>query len=339
MTTLVNHQWRLAARPAGLITDADMTWTEEPVPTASHGEVLVRNIYLSLDPTNRTWMNAQATYLPPVSLGSVMRGMTIGVVEQSRHPQFPVGTLVQGTLGWQDYALSDGRGLVPLRTPPGVPLTAWFGLFGHIGLTAYFGLLDIGKPKTGETLVVSAAAGAVGSLVGQIGKIVGCRVVGIAGSDDKCRWITEELGFDAAINYRTESVHKRLRALCPDGIDIYFDNVGGQILEAVLNQINLRARIPVCGMISQYTAVTPIPGPSNLGVLISKRARMEGFLVLDYLDRAGEAMPLLGQWHAEGRLKYRVDLVDGLAQAPKALNRLFDGSNTGKLIVRISAEP
>jgi len=339
MTTRVNHQWRLAARPAGLITDADMTWTEEPVPTPGDGEVLVRNIYLSLDPTNRTWMNAQATYLPPVAIGSVMRGMTIGVVEQSRHPQFPEGTLVQGTLGWQDYALSDGRGLTRLRTQAGVPLTAWFGLFGHIGLTAYFGLLDIGKPQAGETLVVSAAAGAVGSLVGQIGKIVGCRVVGIAGSDDKCRWITEELGFDAAINYRTESVHKRLRALCPDGIDIYFDNVGGQILEAVLNHINLRARIPVCGMISQYTAATPVPGPANLGILISKRARMEGFLVLDYLDRAGEAMLLLGQWHAEGRLKYRVDVVDGLAQAPKALNRLFDGSNTGKLIIRISAKP
>jgi NADPH-dependent curcumin reductase CurA len=284
-------------------------------------------------------MSERDTYLPAMPLGSVMRGTAIGIVERSRHPGFPEGTIVQGRLGWQEYALSNGQGIAALRILPGLPLDAWFGLFGHIGLTAYFGLIDVAQARAGETLVVSAAAGAVGSLTGQIGKILGCRVVGIAGSDEKCRWITEDLGFDAAINYRTETVSERLQVLCPGGIDVYFDNVGGRILEAVLYLINLRARIAVCGMISQYNATRSEPGPSNLTMLIMKRARMEGFLVLDYLHRAAEAVTALAAWYAEGRLKYRVDIVEGLAEAPRAINRLFEGSNTGKLIVRVSPEP
>jgi hypothetical protein len=275
------------------------------------------------------------TYLPAVALGEVMRGGAIGVIEQSRHPKFQEGDIVQGLLGWQQYALSDGTGLNVLPKNPAIPLTAYLGLFGHIGLTAYYGLLDVGKPKPGETLVVSAAAGAVGSIVGQIGKIKGCRVVGIVGTDEKCRWITEELGFDAAINYKTENVLENLKKHCPNGIDIDFENVGGAILDAVLSLINLRARIVLCGLISQYNADKPVPGPYNFASILVNRARIEGFIVLDYMDRAQEAMMELGQWLAEGKIKYRVEVVEGLEQAPRAVNKLFDGSHQGKLIVKI----
>jgi hypothetical protein len=265
-----------------------------------------------------------------------MRGGAIGIVEQSRNAAFKEGMKVSGLLGWQDYAVSNGTGLTPLPDDPSIPLTAYFGLFGHICLTAYYGLLDVGRPKPGETLVVSAAAGAVGSLVGQIGKIKGCRVVGIAGSDDKCAWIKEELGFDAAINYKTERVLESLKKHCPRGIDIYFDNVGGKILDAALALINLRARVVLCGLISQYNATEPVPGPYNFANILIKRARVEGFIVLDYMDRAMEAFAELRKWLAEGKIKYRVEVIDGLEQAPEALNKLFDGSHSGKLIVKIS---
>jgi NADPH-dependent curcumin reductase CurA len=283
-------------------------------------------------------MNETATYLRPVAIGEVMRGITLGVVEQSRNTQFPEGTLVQGMLGWQDYALTSGTGLTILPNDPSIPLTAYLGLFGIIGPTAYFGLLDIGKPQAGETLVVTAAAGAVGSLVGQIGKIKGCRVVGIAGSDDKCRWIKDELGFDAAINYKTEPVRASLKQHCPNGIDVHFENVGGEILDAALSLINLRARIVLCGLISQYNTVKPVPGPYYFGNILVKRARVEGFIVLDYMHRALEAMHDLSQWYRQGKLRYRVDVVEGLEKAPLALNKLFDGSNQGKLIVKVAAE-
>jgi len=335
MATQVNRQWRLAARPTGLIKESDFEWREEPVPTPGAGEVLVRNQYLSLDPANRAWVNDVDSYLPPVQLGEVMRGGAIGVVEQSRDANFQEGDLVQGMLGWQDYAVTSGATLTKLIKNPAIPPTAYLGLFGHIGLTAYFGLLDIGKPKAGETLVVSAAAGAVGSIVGQIGKIKGCRVVGIAGSDEKCRWITGELGFDAAINYKTEPIRESLKKHCPNGIDVDFENAGGEILDAVLSLINLRARIALCGLISQYNATEPVPGPYNFANILTKRARVEGFIVIDYLDRAQEAMADLGRWLMEGKLKYRVDVVEGLEQAPRALNKLFEGSNQGKLIVKV----
>jgi NADPH-dependent curcumin reductase CurA len=339
MGAKINRQWRLVARPTGLIKESDFEWREEPVPTPSQGEILVRNIYLSLDPTNRLWTSDRESYMPPVEIGEVMRGMTIGVVEESRNPSFAQGAIVQGILNWEDYSITDGEGLVTLPNNPSIPLTAHCGLFGHIGLTAYFGLLDVGRPREGDTLVVSAAAGAVGSLVGQIGKIKGCRVVGIAGSDEKCSWIKDELGFDAAINYKKEPVLESLKEHCPGGIDVFFDNVGGEILEAALSLINIGARIALCGMISQYNATKPVPGPNNLRNLIIKRARIEGFLVLDYLDRAMEAVAELGKWYSEGKLKYRLDVVDGLEKAPAAVNKLFDGSNKGKLIVKISEEP
>ncbi|MEJ2722056.1 MAG: NADP-dependent oxidoreductase [bacterium] len=341
MRTRTNRRWCLAARPNGGIRPSDFEMTEVPVETPTEGEILNRNVYLSLDPTNRVWVNSTPSYLPPVGIGEVMRGFALGVVEESRRADFAAGDIVQGLLGWQDYAISDGSGI---RKVPGarglhLPLTAHFGLFGHIGLTAYFGLLDIGKPAPGETVVVSAAAGAVGSLVGQIAKIKGCRVVGITGSDDKVRWLTEVLHFDAVVNYKATSVMRGLKRHCPDGIDVYFDNVGGGILDAALASINLKARIVLCGMISQYNAEKPSPGPYLLANAISKRARLEGFIVSDYYDRANEAIESLVRWYSEGRVTYRVDIVDGLEHAPEALGKLFDGTNRGKLLVKISEEP
>jgi NADPH-dependent curcumin reductase len=338
MTTKINRQWCLATRPVGAIAESNFEWKQQPVTTLEEGQILVRNIYLSLDPTNRGWLNEGENYLPPVAIGEVMRSFGIGVVERSRNAKFPEGTLVQGFLGWQDYAIADGTDLDRLQKDPSVPLTAYLGLFGFIGMTAYFGLLDIGKPKAGETLVVSGAAGAVGSLVGQIGKIKGCRVVGIAGSEEKCRWLKDELGFDAAINYKTESVLKSLQQHCPKGIDVYFENVGGEILDAVLSLINLRARIVLCGLISQYNATEPVPGPYNFINIVTQRARLEGFIILDYFDRAQEALADLGQWYAQGKIKYRVDAIDGLENAPRAINKLFDGTNQGKLIIKVSEE-
>jgi len=319
----------------GTFKDSDFEWAQEPLQALNDGELLVHNQYLSLDPTNRGWANEVDTYLPAVKLGDVMRGGGIGVVEESRNPNFKAGDHVSGLLGWQEYAVTGGAGLTKLPDNPAIPLTAYMGLFGHIGLTAYYGLLEIGKPKAGETLVVSAAAGAVGSLVGQIGKIIGCRVVGTAGSDEKCRWLAEELGFDAAINYKKDNVLEALKRACPNGIDVYFENVGGEILDAVLALINIGARISLCGLISQYNATERVPGPYNLVMLIVKRARIEGFLVTDYTDRAQEAMAQLGRWLMESKIKYRVDVVEGLEQAPSAVNKLFDGSNQGKLVVKI----
>jgi NADPH-dependent curcumin reductase len=334
MPAKTNRQWRLAARPTGLFKESDFKLTEEPVPDPGEGKVLVRNLYLSLDPTNRGWASMD-TYLPAVAIGDVMRGIGIGTVEKSRHSKFQEGNIVQGMLGWQQYALSDGAGLTVLPKNPNIPLTAYFGLFGHIGLTAYYGLLDVGRPKAGETLVVTAAAGAVGSIAGQIGKIKGCRVVGIAGSDEKCRWITQDLGFDAAVNYKKEPVLESLKKHCPNGIDIDFENVGGEILDNVLALINLKGRIVLCGLISQYNADRPVPGPYNFANILVRRARVEGFIVLDYLDRAQEAMTELGKWLMEGRIKYRVEVIEGIEQAPRAVNKLFDGSHQGKLIIKL----
>ena len=334
MANRINHQWRLAARPEGLIKESDFTWTESAVPELQDGQFLVRNLYLSLDPTMRGWASRD-TYLPAVPIGDVMRGGTIGVIEESRNANFKVDDHVSGLLGWQEYAITDGKGVNALPNLPGIPLTAHFGLFGHIGMTAYFGLLDIGQPKPGETLVVSAAAGAVGSLVGQIGKIKGCRVVGIAGADDKCKWLVDELGFDAAINYKTENVAAALKKHCPNGIDIDFENVGGEIMDAVLAQINFRARIALCGLISSYNATEPVPGPYNFANILVQRARVEGFIVMDYAPRAMECMTEMGKWLMEGKIKYRIDEVDGLKHAPLALNKLFEGTNIGKLVVKI----
>ena len=338
MSNPTNRQWRLAARPQGLIKESDFEWVEEPVRSLEDGEVLVRNIYLSLDPANRGWVRETASYVEPVQIGDVMRGLTIGVVEESQNQRFSEGDFVSGSIGWQDYGISTGSDLRVIQ-PGALPLTAFLGLFGMVGMTAYVGLLDVGKPQAGETLVVSGAAGAVGSIVGQIGKIVGCRVVGIAGSDSKCSWLTDELGFDAAINYKTESVARKLHKHCPDGIDVIFENVGGEILDAEMMWINDFARIVICGLISGYNATEPVPGPSSFPLVLIRRARVEGFIVIDFADRYGEAVEKLSEWYEGGRLKYRVDVYDGLETAPRNVNRLFDGSHDGKLIIRVSEEP
>ncbi len=333
-----NLQVRLASRPIGLPKDSDFEIFEEDIPQPSEGEVLVRNVYLSLDPAIRGWMDDRRSYLPPIGLGQVMRGLTVGRVVASKHPDFTTGDAVQGVLGWQLYAVIGGKHLNPV--PPGVPLSLALGPLGMTGLTAYFGLLDIGKPKRGETVVVSGAAGAVGSVVGQIAKIKGCRAVGIAGGDNKCHWLTEELGFDAAIDYKTaEDLHEAIYHACPQGVDIYFDNVGGTVLDTALRSLNQRARVVLCGAISQYNNAEEAPkGPGNYLSLLINRARMEGFIVLDYQERYSDALAELGRWLMAGKIRYREDIVDGLENAPNALLKLFDGSNEGKLMVRLSPE-
>ncbi|MBD6620978.1 NADP-dependent oxidoreductase [Komarekiella sp. 'clone 1'] len=342
MNTGKNRQFRLASRPVGDITASNFEYREEPIPQPSDGEVLVRTIYLSLDPTNRIWMSDRPQYMPPVEIGQVMRGVVIGVVEESKNPDFQKEDLVSGVLGWQDYALAlgnTGLGISKLPSPLPCPLSAFVGPLGATGFTAYFGLLDIGQPKSGETIVVSAAAGAVGSVVGQIAKIKGCRVVGITGSNEKCRWLVEELGFDDAINYKTADLETALAKSCPNGIDVYFDNVGGAILDAVLTKINLDARIPLCGLISTYNATEPVPGPYNYSQILMQRARVQGFIILDYSSRFGEAIKDIGQWVNEGKIKYALEIVEGLENAPLAILKLFNGNKIGKLAVKVSEEP
>jgi hypothetical protein len=334
---MTNHGWILERRPVEKLDATCLAWREMAVPALTPGSVRVKTVMLSLDPTNRIWASPAESYLPPVPLGEVMRGIAVGVVEDSADPRWKAGDLVQGMLGWQERAVVPAGSLNGL--PPGVTPEQWFAVFGHIGLTAYFGLLDVGQAKAGETLVVSAAAGAVGSLVGQIGKILGMRVVGIAGGEPKCRWITEELGFDAAIDYKREDVGKRLRELCPAGIDVDFENVGGEILDACLARLALRGRVVLCGMISQYNAGSQPPGPKNLANVLMQRGRIEGFIVLDYLARAGEAFGKLGEWLASGKLRYATDVAAGLEQAPAALDRLFSGANRGKLMVKVADLP
>lgn len=335
-----NRQWVLRKRPVGEVSEGDLELVDAPKPEAGDGEILIRTIYLSLDPTNRIWMSDMDQYMPPVEIGDVMRGGSLGVVEQSKNPDFAEGDIVvPGLGGWQDYVVSDGTGVTKIPSGLGIPLDAFMSVLGATGMTAYFGLLDIGQPKPGETVVVSAAAGAVGSTVGQIAKLKGCRVVGIAGSDDKCKWVVDELGFDACINYKKENVLEALRRECPDGIDVDFENVGGEILDAILTLINQNARIALCGLISTYNAEGDVPGPYMFRNILMKRVTVKGFIIIDYLDRFAEGQAEMGQWLAEGKLKYRTDIVDGLENAPSAMKRLFTGENTGKLLVRVSEEP
>lgn len=342
MTAAHNREFRLAARPVGLIKPTDFELTTTPIPEPGPGQALVRTLYLSLDPTNRTWMNDREGYLPAVELGAVMRGSGLGQVVRSNNPTLPEGALVQGLVGWRDYLLI-GQGCdTRLSVVPagiGVPMPVLLGALGVTGLTAYFGLTEIGKPQPGETVVVSAAAGATGSVAGQLAKILGCRVVGIAGSDDKCAWLCSELGFDAAINYKREGWKKQLSAACPNGIDVVFENVGGEILDASLARINLRARIVLCGLISAYNASEPVPGPYNFANVLVRRARIEGFIILDYASRFAEGIRQLAQWYRAGQLKHRDTIVEGLEQAPVAINRLFDGRSTGKLLIAVAEPP
>jgi len=335
----INRQWRLARRPRGLVQETDFSWADEAVPAVGEGQLLVRNVCLSIDPTQRGWM-ARDTYVPAIGIGEVIRSFGAGQVVGSRHDGFQVGQLVQGGVGWQDYLLSDGGGSLPLSIlPPGADIPLALSVLGLTGITAYFGLLEVGRPQPGETVVVSGAAGATGSVVGQIARIQGCRVVGIAGGPDKCRWLTEKAGFDEAIDYKSERVDRRLRALCPEGIDLFFDNVGGEILDAALASLAMRGRVVICGAIAGYNEKVPPPGPRNYLSLLVKRGRMEGFIVLDYMDRAGEAVESLSKWLAEGKIQHEEDVQEGLENAPAALRRVFEGKNRGKQLVKIADPP
>jgi NADPH-dependent curcumin reductase CurA len=320
-----------------MVERENFEWREEPVPQVGEGEFLVRNLWLSCDPAQRAWMEID-TYIPAIPLGEVMLSGSAGEVVESKHPDFEKGDHVSGIFGWQDFAVSDGgSGIFAVnKIPPGVDLTAALSLFGISGLTAYVGLLDIGQAKPGETVLVSGAAGSVGSLVVQIAKVKGCRVVGIAGGATKCEWLKNGLGIDGAIDYKGEDVPARIRKLCPKGVDVFFDNVGGEILDAALDQIALFGRVVLCGAISGYTNFEQRAGIRNTHQLVVRRGTMRGFLVFDHLDRTMEAITELAGWAAAGKIKNEVDVVEGLENAPEALNRLFTGQNLGKQLVKVA---
>ncbi|MEM6532775.1 MAG: NADP-dependent oxidoreductase [Myxococcota bacterium] len=336
---MANLTWILKKRPQGEIVDGDLVLEDRELPPLADGQVRVRTIYLSLDPANRTWMNKGGSYRDAIALDGPMEGSALGVVTESQSDSMPVGTTVTGLLDWAQFSTKPAKALTAVPSIPGVPMPALLGPLGITGLTAYFGLLDIGKPKAGETVVVSAAAGAVGSIVGQIAKIHGCRVVGIAGTEKKCEWLTQVAGFDAAINYKTENVGAKLDEHCPNGIDINFENVGGQIMDQVLARLNNFARMPLCGLISGYNETKPPPGPMYFPMLLVRRVALQGFIVTDYGKRFPEGVQALAGWLAEGKVKFEVDIVDGLENSVAALGKLFTGDNFGKLMVRVSAEP
>jgi NADPH-dependent curcumin reductase len=333
----VNHQVRLAARPSGLPQPSDWSFTDEALPTPGAGEFVVEVSFLSLDPAMRGWMNAGASYIEAVEVGDVMRAGAVGRVLASEHPGFAVGDHVYGAFGVQEYALSDGNGVIKVDASL-APLPTYLGTLGMCGMTAYFGLFDTGKLADGDTVVVSGAAGAVGSVVGQIAKIKGCRVIGIAGGEDKCRWLVEELGFDAAIDYKTQDVRRALREHAPNGVDVYFDNVGGEILDAVLTRLARGARVVICGAVSQYNATEGVRGPSNYLSLLVARASMTGMVVFDYAAEYGKATAEIAGWMRDGLLVSREHVLDGGVSAfPDALLKLFAGENTGKLVLRVEA--
>ncbi len=348
MSAHVNHQIRLAARPVGLPTRANWSFTEEPVAEPDAGGVLVKTLALSLDPAMRGWMNEGKSYIPPVGIGEVMRAGGIGKIVASKNPAFAVGDVVSGGLGVQEYCLlpeaevkRSGLFKIDLRMGS---VTQWLNVLGMPGMTGYFGLMDVGQPKAGETVVVSGAAGAVGQTVGQIAKIKGCKVVGIAGGQAKCDWVVKELGFDACIDYKAgpsvnnAAVKDGLKQHCADGVDIYFDNVGGEILDTVLTRINRKARIIICGAISQYNNTTPVQGPKNYLSLLVNRARMEGIVVFDYADRYHIAVKEMAQYMKDGKMKSKEDVVTGLQTFPETLLKLFNGENFGKLVLQVAAD-
>lgn len=339
MSSNVNRQFRLKSRPVGKIKTTDFDLVEEPVPTPGPGEAVIRNLYLSLDPTNRIWMSDMDQYMPPVEIGAVMRGGGIGKVVASNSDAYKVGDTVSGLLGWQDYYVAGPNDEIPVGVlPPELPvgLPTMLGACGLTGLTAYFGLLELGQPKAGETVVVSAAAGAVGSVVGQIAKLNECRAVGIAGGPEKCKWIVEELGFDAAVDYKAADWREQLEAVTPDGIDVNFENVGGEIMEAVMARMNLFSRMPLCGMISGYNTDEPMRG--DFSPILMRRINVRGFIVTDFLEKYAEATMELATWVATGKIKSQETIVDGLESAPTAVNKLFEGENLGKLVVKIADE-
>ena len=337
----LNHQVRLAARPVGLPQASDWQHTSEPVPPCPAGGILVKTLLISLDPAMRGWMNEGKSYIPPVAIGAVMRAGGIGVVVASEHTGFAVGDHVSAGTGVQEVAAFapeqiQRAGVFKIDTRLGTP-SQWLNVLGMPGMTGYFGLMDVGQPKAGETVVVSGAAGAVGQAVGQVAKIKGCRVVGIAGGAAKCEWVVKELGFDACIDYKAGAVKDGLKQHCPNGIDIYFDNVGGEILDAVLTRINRKARIVICGAISQYNNTTPVAGPKNYLSLLVNRARMEGIVVFDYADRYPIAVAEMAGYLKDGRMKSREDVVEGgVAAFPATLPKLFSGENFGKLVLKVA---
>lgn len=338
MTTLTNRQYYLASRPVGEPNASNVPVRDVPVPEPAEGEVVLRNLYISLDPAIRGWMGDDPNYIEPIALGDAVRSSVIGRVVKSNSPDFEVGDVAMSIGAWELYTTAPAMLLNKLDEGAGIPLSNFLGVLGPTGLTAYFGLLEVGKPQPGETVLVSAAAGAVGSVVGQIAKKKGCRVVGMAGSDDKCRWLKEELGFDEVINYKTCGDYEAaIRQACPDGVDVYFDNVGGEILDAALLCLNKFARVAVCGWISTYN-VADAPGPTNLWQLVAQSVTIQGFVVIDYMDRFGEGIAQLAEWVMAGDIKFREEVVDGLDNILPTFLKLFDGSNQGKLVIRIPEE-
>jgi len=342
LAALTNHQIRLAARPSGLPTRDGWSFTTEPVAEPAEGGVLVKTLSLSLDPAMRGWMNEGKSYIAPVGIGEVMRAGGIGEVIASKNPAFAVGDIVSCTPGVQEYCLIAGdqikrNGLFKIDTRLGTP-NQWLNVLGMPGMTGYFGLMDVGMPKPGETVVVSGAAGAVGQTVGQLAKAKGCRVVGIAGGPAKCEWVVKELGFDACIDYKAGNVKADLKDACPKGVDIYFDNVGGEILDTVLTRLARKARIIICGAISQYNNTTPVQGPANYLSLLVNRARMEGMVVFDYVERFPIAVAELAGLMRQGKLKSKEDVVVGLDTFPETLLKLFNGENFGKLVLQVAAD-
>jgi len=335
--TATNHQFRLASRPVGMPVSSNWNLTEEPIPEPKDGEVVVKVLYISLDPAMRGWMNEGKSYVPPVGIGEVMRALGAGKVIASKLGGIAVGDYVGGIFGVQEYAVVPGKAVNKIDAPAD-KLPLYIGALGMPGMTAYFGLLEVGRPEPGNTVVVSGAAGAVGSIVGQIAKIKGCKAVGIAGGSEKCQYLTAELGFDAAIDYKTENVYSALRAHCANGIDVYFDNVGGDILDAALANLAARARIVICGAISQYNSTTPIKGPSNYLSLLVNRASMTGMVVVDYMGRAAEFRAAMTPWIKEGKIKTREHIVDGFETFPETLLMLFKGENEGKLVIKVAGD-
>lgn len=335
--TTINRQLLLHARPSGLLAPGDLQLSESPVPELQEGQALARVKFLSIDPTMRVWMADRDSYVPKIPLGNVMRCFGLAEVAESRTAEFKKGDKVVGLVGLQDYVTlnsSDARNFQKIPAVPFISDSAFLGVLGITGLTAYFGMTDIAKPEKGETLVVSAAAGATGSIAGQIGKIHGCRVVGIAGSDEKCKWLTEELGFDAAINYKHADWREKLAAATPKGIDIDFENVGGEVMHAVLGRMNLHGRVVLCGLISSYAKEDP--ALESFSTIIVKRLRVQGFIIIDYAAKFMDAATQLGKWKMFGKIKDRETIVEGLEKAPEAINMLFAGANTGKLIVKVA---
>ena len=331
-----NRRFLLRRRPTGRIGPDTFELSEQPVPEIGDGEALVRVEWISLDPTNRMWINDTPTYLPPVGIGEVMRGLGLGEVIASNSPDYRVGQMVQGLVGWQQYAVASPTApLMAVEVADGVSPSAYLGALGMTGLTAWVGMRDIGKPKPGETVVVSAAAGAVGSVAGQLAKAAGARVVGIAGGPDKCKLVTERLGFDAAVDHRADDWAAQLAAATPDGIDVDFENVGGDIMDAIFARLNIGARVALCGMISGYNAADPPPGPRAFGNLLIQRATVQGFIVLDHFGRAQEAITEISGLITEGKLTPLETVIEGFEQLPTAINMLFDGTNVGKLVVKV----